>query len=57
MRLCTVNVKGALAQNKVLDLLSFMKDRKMEMALLTESHLNESTVAHLKQRYPQYGWF
>lgn len=55
MRLPAFNVKGLGDKEKSTNLVNYLKDKKVDLALLTESHLTEARAKGLRQIYPSLG--
>lgn len=55
MRLAALNVKGLGDKEKFTNLVNYLKDKKIDLALLTESHLMEARAKGLRQIYPTLG--
>lgn len=57
MRLLSLNIKGGADLDKVSDVINFLTNQRVDIALLCESHITNERSARYKQRWPNFGWF
>lgn len=57
MRTATLNVKGARDLAELQRILAYLRDNRVDLALLCESRLDNELLFRIKQRWSSYGWY
>lgn len=57
MKLATLNVKGCRDFVKLGRVIAYLRENRVDLALLCESHLDEGILTRVQQRWRNCGWF
>jgi exonuclease III len=57
MRLSSLNIKGGGDIDKVSEVIKFLQNNNIDIALLCESHMTEEKVTLYKQRWQTFTWY